>query len=103
MTLVVTHTTVTGASADTSALVDGPAWDANHTLTGVVSPVQGGTGVANNAASTITITGSFGLTFTISADTSLTFPTTGTVATLAGAEVLTNKTLTTPVINGLPT
>lgn len=44
MTLVVTHTTVTGAAADSTALVDGPAWDANHTLAGQASLSQGGTG-----------------------------------------------------------
>lgn len=44
MTLVVTHTTQTGAAADPSALVDGPAWDASHLLGGVVDISQGGTG-----------------------------------------------------------
>ena len=51
----------------------------------VISPVYGGTGVANNVASTITITGAFTLGLTISAATSVTLPTTGTLATLAGA------------------
>jgi len=34
-TVVVHHTVTTGAPADTSALVDGPAWDAAHTVTGL--------------------------------------------------------------------
>jgi len=59
----------------------------------VVPANKGGTGIANNAASTITISGSFGLTFAISAPTNVTLPTTGTLATLAGTETLTNKTL----------
>jgi hypothetical protein len=71
-------------------------------LTGNIGPANGGTGVANNAASTLTITGSFGLTFTISAATSITFPTTGTMAALnvegqviSGGARVTAKSLTT--------
>lgn len=94
MTLVVTHSTVTGAAADSDAMVDGVAWDANHTLTGTISASQGGTGVANNDSSTLTISGSYGTTFTVTATTSVTLPTTGTLATLAGTETLSNKTLT---------
>lgn len=40
MTLSVTHSTVTGATADSTALVDGVAWDAAHTLTGTASAAQ---------------------------------------------------------------
>ena len=45
---------------------------------------------ANN--STQTWVGAYALSFTFTAGTSLTFPTAGTLATLAGAEALTNKT-----------
>lgn len=63
----------------------------------------------NNAARTIEIsgditfgnnftTGSHALTLTTSGATNVTFPTTGTLATIAGNETLANKTLTTPTI-----
>jgi trimeric autotransporter adhesin len=58
----------------------------------VIGAAYGGTGVANNAASTITISGNYGTTLTVSATTALTLPTTVTLATLAGSEALTNKT-----------
>lgn len=60
-------------------------------VTGIVAPANGGTGVANNSANTITFSGNFGLTATLSGTTSVTFPTSGTLATLAGATTLTNK------------
>ena len=46
---------------------------------GIVLPANGGTGVANNAASTITISGAFATTFTVTAATGVTLPTTGTL------------------------
>jgi len=73
----------------------------------VIGATYGGTGV-NNGSSTITLGGNFSSagavshagaysqTFTATANTSLTLPTTGTLATLAGSEALTNKT-----VNGL--
>jgi hypothetical protein len=66
--------------------------------TGTLGADQGGTGVANNAAMTVTGSGNFAFTRTLTAATNVTLPTTGTLATLAGSETFTNKTLTAPVI-----
>ena len=71
--------------------------------TGTLGADQGGTGVANNAAMTVTGSGNFAYTRTLTGATNVTFPTTGTLATLAGSETFTNKTLTSPAIGGTPT
>ena len=63
--------------------------DTNYTI----PATQGGTGVANNAAATVTSSGNFAYTRTLTGATNVTFPTTGTLATLAGTEALTNKTI----------
>ena len=71
----------------------------------VVAPTYGGTGV-NNGTKTITLGGSFTHTgahtlgLTTTADTSVTLPTTGTLATLAGTENLSNKTITSSSFSG---
>ena len=98
-----------GAFVDVTLLVNSPAagsWDTHaqapsnvswstntldwagsitsSTWNGVaVAANRGGTGVANNAASTLTITGNFGTTFTVTGTTSVTLPTSGTLATTA--------------------
>ena len=52
-------------------------------LTGLTTPIgaaYGGTGVANNAASTLTISGNFATTLTVTEATSVTLPASGTLA-----------------------
>ena len=69
-------------------------------LSGVVAPANGGTGIANNAASTLTISGAFTTALTVTAATTVTLPTTGTLSTLAGTETFTNKTLGATTLSG---
>jgi hypothetical protein len=72
----------------------------SSSLSGVLGAALGGTGIANNAASTLTISGSFATTLTVTGVTGVTLPTTGTLATLAGAESLTNKTIGAATLSG---
>jgi hypothetical protein len=80
---------------------------------GVIAGQYGGTGVANSGktitlggnmstAGSFTTSGAFATTLTTTAATNVTLPSTGTLATLAGTETLTNKTLTSPIL-GTPT
>lgn len=50
-------------------------------LTTPISPANGGTGVANGANNTITFSGNYTLGITLSGNTSVTLPTTGTLTT----------------------
>lgn len=109
----------TGAAFDLSFVSTNTGISANRaitwdTLNGSRSIALGG---SLNFGGSFTTSGANALTFTTTAPTGVTLPTTGTLATLAGAEVLTNKTIngtsntltvlastqlsgTTPVANG---
>ncbi len=76
--------TINGVSFDGTQNITVPA--AAGTLTGVVLPINGGTGISNNNASTLTISGNFATTITVTAATGVTLPTSGTLyGTLAGS------------------
>ena len=70
---------------------------------------MGGTGVANPTGKKITLNNSLSVkgtgdfTITTTGASNITFPTTGTMATLEGVEVFTNKTLESPKLIGIPT
>ena len=88
--------TLTIGDANTGNIVFGQSITSGTWNGTVISPVYGGTGVANNVASTLTISGNYATTLTVTGTTGVTLPTTGTLATLAQTETLSNKTLTAP-------
>jgi len=91
---------VTSFSAGTTGFTPSSGTTGAITLAGTLSAANGGTGVANNAASTLTITGNFGTTLTVSGTTSLTLPTSGTVTALGNT---TTGSGTTLVLSTAPT
>ena len=88
----------TATALATTRAIYGNNFDGSAALTQVIAGTYGGTGV-NNGVNTITVAGNvshagaFTQTFTATGNTTLTLPTTGTLATLAGTENLTNKTI----------
>jgi hypothetical protein len=86
-------TTSSPSFTTVTANLTGNASGTSANVTGIVLPLNGGTGIANNNAQTVTGSGNYAFTRTLTNTTNVTFPTTGTLATLAGSEALTNKSL----------
>ncbi len=108
VTIDIAATYVGQTSITTLGTVATGAWNGT-----VISPVYGGTGIANNAASTLTISGNFATTLTVTGITSVTLPTTGTLVSsvttgngvsavnTAGALAFTLGVITPTSVNGL--
>lgn len=92
---------VVNSSLQTVGTINTGTWQGT-----IVAPAYGGTGV-NNGSSTITIggnlefSGAYAATITLNGATSVTMPTTGTLATLTNTETLSNKTITSSSIGSV--
>ena len=89
---------VTTFSGGTTGFTPSSATSGAVTLAGVLTGANGGSGVANTGttftrAGNVTFAGAFASILRVSAATDVTLPTTGTLATLAGSEALTNKSV----------
>ncbi len=94
----------TSFSGSLTGDVTGNVSGTSANVTGIVLGANGGTGVANTGktitlAGNLVTAGGFSTTLTTTTASNVTLPTTGTLATLAGTETLTGKTLTSPKIN----
>lgn len=63
-------------------------------VTGIVLPVNGGSGIANNNASTLTISGNFGTTITVTGTSAITIPTSGTLYGTASGSITSSQFFT---------
>ena len=90
----------TGSGAFDLTLANSENLTAGRTLTLTVNDAARTINLAGNLtlANSFATSGNFALTLTQTGATNVTLPTTGTLATLAGTETFTNKTLTSPTI-----
>lgn len=95
----------TATTLATPQTIFGYPFDGSSALSGIISPTYGGTGV-NNGNKSITLggdlvtSGNFSTTIITTGTTSISLPTSGTLATLAGTETLTNKTFVNSRLTG---
>jgi hypothetical protein len=88
---------VTTIDFGSTGLTPNTATSGAVTVAGTLSPANGGTGVSNNAAMTVTGSGNFAYTRTLTGATNVTFPTSGSLGYLnipqSGAAKTTSYTL----------
>jgi hypothetical protein len=95
----------TASTLSTPQTIFGYPFDGSTALSGVISSTFGGTGI-NNGNKTITLggnlvtSGNYSTTINTAGTTNITLPTSGTMATLAGTETLTNKTFVNSSLTG---
>ena len=90
---------VSTISFGSTGLTPSTATSGAVSVSGLLVPSFGGTGIANNNASTIAIIGNFASTFSVSGAYTYTFPgQSDTLAGLATAQTFTNKTLTNQTV-----
>jgi hypothetical protein len=90
---------VTTIDFGSTGLTPSTATSGAVTVAGTLAPANGGTGVANNAASTLAISGAFATTLTVTGITGVTLPTSGSLGYLnipqSGAAKTSSYTLAT--------
>jgi hypothetical protein len=95
----------TATTLATPQTIFGYPFDGSIALSGIISPTFGGTGV-NNGNKSITLggdlitSGNYSTTIITTGTTTISLPTSGTLATLAGTETLTNKTFVNSSLTG---
>ncbi len=96
-------TSVSGSGGTTGlTLTGGPITNLGTlTLGGTLIPANGGTGVANGSNNTITFTGNYTIGLTLSANTSVTLPTSGTLINSTDTAAKATILATARAINGV--
>ena len=98
-------TALTATTLATPQTIFGYSFDGSSALSGIISPTYGGTGV-NNGNKSITLggdlitSGNYSTAIITTGNTTISLPTSGTLATLAGTETLTNKTFVNSSLTG---
>lgn len=108
---ITANTAITALTSNTATTLSTPRnifgfpFDGSLALSGIISPTYGGTGV-NNGNKSITLggdlvtSGNYSTTIITTGNTTISLPTSGTLATLAGTETLTNKTFVNSSLTG---